>query len=94
MYSFPNFEPVSCSMSGSNCYFLTHIPVSQEIGKVVWYSFLFKNFLQVFFFFFFLVIHIVKGFSLVHEAEADVFLELHCFLYDPMDGDFDLLCLS
>ena len=23
MYSFPNFEPVHCSMSGSNCCFLT-----------------------------------------------------------------------
>ena len=44
MYSFPDLEPVCCSMSGPNCCFLTHIQVSQEAGKVVWYSHLFKNF--------------------------------------------------
>jgi len=44
MYSFHNFEPVSCSMSGSNCCFLTHIQVSQVTDKVIWYSHLFKNF--------------------------------------------------
>ena len=44
LYSFPSFEPINCSMSGSNCYFVTHIQVSQETGKVVWYSHLFKNF--------------------------------------------------
>ena len=31
----------------------------------------------------FVVIHTVKGFSIVNEA--DVFLEFSCFLYDPMD---------
>ena len=31
-------------MSSSNCCFLTHIQVSQETVKVVWYSHLFKNF--------------------------------------------------
>ena len=36
-----------------------------------------KNFPQ------FVVIHIVKGFSIVNEAEVDVFLELSCFFYDP-----------
>ena len=36
-----------------------------------------KNFPQ------FVVIHIVKGFSIVSEAEVDVFLELSCFFYDP-----------
>ena len=44
MYSFPNLEPGHCSMSGSNCCLLTCIQVSQEIGKVVWYSHLFQNF--------------------------------------------------
>ena len=28
----------SCSMSGSNCYFLICIQVSQETGKMIWYS--------------------------------------------------------
>ena len=49
-------------MSGSKCCFLTHIQVSQETGKVVWYS-LAKNFPQ------FAVIHTVKGFHIVNEAE-------------------------
>ena len=52
------------------------IQVSQEIGKVVWYSYLFKNFPQ------FVVIHTVKGFNIVNEA--GVFLELSCFSNDPM----------
>ena len=34
-YSFPNLEPVYCSMSSSNCCFLTCIQISQEIGQVV-----------------------------------------------------------
>ena len=44
MYSFPDLEPVLCSMSSSNCCFLTCIQISQEAGKVVWYSCLLKNF--------------------------------------------------
>ena len=75
--SFPNFEPVHCSMSGSNCCFLTCIQVSQEAGEVVWYSHFFKNFPQ------FVVIYTVKGFSIV--TEADVFLEFSSFFYDPTD---------
>ena len=66
MYSFPSFEPVSSSMSGSNCCLLTYIQVSQETGKVVWYSYPFKNFPQ------FVVIHTMKRFHVVNEAEADV----------------------
>ena len=46
---------------------------------MVWYSHLFKNFLQ------FLVIHTVKGFGIVNKAEIYVFLELACFFYDPTD---------
>ena len=76
-YSFPNLEPVCCSMSSSNCCFLTYIQISQEADQVVWYSHLFQNFPQ------FIVIHTVKGFSVHNEAEVDVFLEFPCFLYDP-----------
>ena len=46
---------------------------------MVWYSHRLKNFLQ------FVVIHTVKGFSIVNEAEVDVFLELSCFFDDPTD---------
>ena len=51
MYSFPNLEPVCCSMSSSNCCFLACIQISQESGKVAWYAHLSKNFPQ------FVVIH-------------------------------------
>ena len=31
------------------------------------------------------VIHTVRGFSVVNEAEVDVFLEFPCFFYDSAD---------
>ena len=46
---------------------------------MVWYSHLLKNFPQ------FVVDCTVKGFGLVNKAEVDVFLELSCFFYDPVD---------
>src|SRR5574338_896020 len=46
MYSFSYLEPVCCSMSSSNCCFLTCIQISQEADQVVWYSPLFQNFPQ------------------------------------------------
>ena len=33
----------------------------------------------------FVVFHTVKGFSIVNEAEVNVFLEFPAFLYDPSD---------
>ena len=77
MYSSPNLEPVHCSTSSSNSCFLTCIQVSQEAGKTVWYFHLFKNFPE------FVLIHTVKVFSIVNEADIDVFLEFSCFFYDP-----------
>ena len=44
-----------------------------------WYSLLFKNFPQ------FVMIHVVKDFSIVNEAEVDVTLEFSCFFDDPVD---------
>ena len=72
-YSFPDLEPVCCSMSSSNCCFLICLLISQEAGRVVWYSHLFKNFPQ------FVVIHTVKGFGIVNKVEVDVILELLLF---------------
>ena len=46
---------------------------------MVWYSHLFQNFPQ------FIVIHTVKGFSIVNKAEIDVFLELSCFFNESAD---------
>ena len=79
MYSFPDLELVCCSMSSSNCCFLTCIQISQEAGQMVWYSHLLKNFPH------FVVIHTVKGFGIVNKTEVDVFLELSCFFNDPVD---------
>ena len=46
---------------------------------MVWCFHLFQTFPQ------FIVIHAVKGFGIVNEAEIDVFLELSCFFDDPVD---------
>ena len=80
-------EPVCCSMSSSNCCFLTCIQISQEADQVIWYSHLFQNVPQ------FIVIHTVKGFGIVKKAEIDVFLELSCFFHDPADVG-NLICGS
>ena len=45
---------------------------------MVWYSHLFENFPE------FVVIHTVKGFGVVNEAEVGVLLEFSCFFYDPV----------
>ena len=66
-------------MSSSTCCFLTCIQISQEAGKMAWYSHLFKNFSL------FVVIHTVKGFGIVNETEVDAFLKFSCFFYDPTD---------
>ena len=65
-------------MSGSNCCFLTYIPVLRR--QVRWpgmpiYLIIFQ----------FGVIYTVKGFSVVNEAEVDAFLEFLCFFYDSTD---------
>ena len=62
MYCFPSFEPVHCSMSGSNCCFLTRIQISPGAGQVVWYSCLLKNLPQ------FVVIYTVKAFGIISKA--------------------------
>ena len=65
------------SMCGSNGCFLSCIQVSQEAGKVVWYSHLFQNFP--------VCCDPHKGFGIVSKAEIDVFLELSCFFNDLAD---------
>ena len=81
-------------MSGSNCCFVPRVQISQEAGKVVLYSHLFKNFPQFVVihtvkgfknFPQFVVIHTVKGFSIVDEAEVDIFLKFSSFFSDPTD---------
>ena len=79
MYFFPDMEPVCCSMSGSNSCFLTSIKISQEAGKVVWYSHLFKNFPQ------FVVIQTVKEFGIVNKTGVDVYSGTLVLFNNPMD---------
>ena len=79
MYSCSYLEPVCCSMSSSNCCFLTYIQVSPEADQVVWYSHLLKCFPQ------FTGIHTVKAFGIVNKEEIDVFLELSCFFNEQKD---------
>ena len=66
IYSFPYLEPVCCSMSSSNCCFLTCIQIYQEVGQVIGYYHLLKNFPQ------FVVIHTLKGFGVVNKAKVDL----------------------
>ena len=73
MYFLPCLEPVCCSISSSDCCFLTCIQISKEAGQVVWYSHLFQNFPE------FVVIHIVKGFSTVNKAEIFFWNPAHLF---------------
>ena len=77
MYSFSNLESLCCSMSSSNCCFLTCKQISQEAGQVVWYSHLFQTFPQ------FAVVQRVKSFGILNKAKIDVFLELSWFFTDP-----------
>ena len=74
----PNFETVRCSMSSSNCCFLTHIKFSQDTGKVVWYSHLFKNYPVCF---------DPHSQRLSHHqwSRSRCLLEFLCFTYDPMN---------
>ena len=62
-------------MSGFNCFFLSCIQFSQGTCKAVWYSLLQECFT---------VLCGVKGFSIISEADIDVFLEFSCFFYDPV----------
>ena len=71
-------------MSGSKYCFFTCIQVSQEGDKVVWNSYLLKNFLQ------FVVILKVRGFGVLNKAEVDAFLEFSCF-FDDLTNDRNLI---
>ena len=80
LFLFGTMGKPCCSMSSSNCFFLTCIQISLEAVQVGWYSHPFKNFPQ------FTVIYTVKGVGVINKAEVDVFLEL-CFFDDPADVD-------
>ena len=70
-------------MSSSNCCFLTAYRFLRR--QVRWSGI--PNSLRIFQF---VVIHTVKGFSIVSEAEVDIFLEFPLFFflnYDPVDVD-------
>ena len=70
---FPTFKSFSFSVYDSNCRILTYIQTFQETGKVIWHSHFLKNFSQ------FVVVHTVKGFSIVSEADGNVFWDSLAF---------------
>ena len=76
-----------CSMSSSNCFFLTCIQISQKAGQVVWYSHLFKNFPQ------FIVIHTIKGFSIVKRQKEIFWNTLAFLMIQQMLTDWSLVPL-
>ena len=77
MYSFPSFEPVCCLMSGS----VSSCPAYRFLRRQVrWFGIPIS--LRMFQF---VVIDAIKGFSIVSEAEVDVFPKFSCFFYDPTD---------
>ena len=60
-------------MYDSNCRFLTYMQTFQETGKEIWYSHFLKNFPQ------FVLVHTVKGFSIVSKADRNVFWDFLAF---------------
>ena len=75
MNTFPNLEPVHCSITGYNCCCLTFVQITQKTGKVVGIPISLRIFQ-------FVVVYTVKGFSVVNEAKVDVFPEFSSFFYD------------
>ena len=67
LYWFCHISTTSSSIQRSICCFLTHIYVSQETGKMVWYSHLLKRFPQ------FVMNYIIKGFGAADKTEVDFF---------------------
>ena len=74
MYSFPDLEPVHCSMFGS----VGSWPAHRFLRRQVRWSGIPIS-LQ------FIVIHTVKGCGIVNKAEIDVFLKFSCIFYAPVD---------
>ena len=76
MYSFPNLEPVSCSMSGSN---FASWPAYRFLKRQVMWSGIpiLEEFSTV------CCDPQSQRLSVVNKAEIDVFLELSCFFDDP-----------
>ena len=73
LYSFPNFQPVIVP-----CRVLT-------VDSWLEYKFVRSGIPISLRIFQFLVIHTVKSFHVVNEVEIDIFLELPCFLHDPVN---------
>ena len=83
MYSFPDWNQsiVPCLVLTVASWYTYRFLRRQVSYSCLWYSHPFKNFLQ------FVVIHTVKVFGIINEAEVDFFLEFPCFCYDPTDVD-------
>ena len=69
-------EPVCCSISSSNCCFLTSYRCHRR--EIRWSGILISLII-----FHSLLLSTVKNFCIVNEAKVGIFLESPCFLYDP-----------
>jgi len=87
MSPFPLLEPVCCSMTSSNCCFLTCNQISLEEGQVDGIPISLRIFHN-------LLIHTAKGFSVAKKSEVDVFLEFSCFFCDLTDIGKLISCFS
>ena len=74
-------------MSSSNCCFLTCIQIFQEAGR--WPGIPIS--LRIFQF---VVVHTVRGFSIINEADVDVFMEFLWFFYGPRNVGSLISCFS
>ena len=84
MYSFSYVEPVCCSMSRSNCCFLTCIQISQEAGQVVGIPISWRIVQNLLWY------TQSKALAQSIEAEIGIFLELSCF-FDDLTGVGNLI---
>ena len=78
-HTFPNLEPVYCSMPRSNCCFPTCIQISQEAGQGGLVVPSLSEFSTV------CCDPHSQRLGILSRAEIDIFLELSCFCNDPLD---------
>ena len=78
MYSLPNLEPVLCPCLGLTA---ASWPAYRFLGREVRWSGILIS-LRIFHS---LLLSTVKGFSIVSEAEIEVFMEFSLFFYEPKD---------
>ena len=70
---------VTAAVKSEDDCFLTCRQVTQETGKMIWYSPLFRSISKS------VMIHTVKNFSIVNWTEVNAFFNFPCFLYNQVN---------